>query len=69
MLSSIGPTQWLIILVIIILLFGAKKIPELAKGLGRGIKTFKSEMADEEKLEEKNQFKEHNALKDEEKKA
>ena len=35
------------------LLFGAKKIPELAKGLGRGIKTFKSEMSDEKKDEER----------------
>lgn len=59
-LSSIGPGQWLIILLIIVLLFGAKKIPELAKGLGKGIKTFKSEMSSDEadiketgKLEEK----------------
>ncbi|EAJ0347921.1 twin-arginine translocase TatA/TatE family subunit [Campylobacter lari] len=37
-------TQWLIILLIVVLLFGAKKIPELAKGLGKGIKTFKDEM-------------------------
>ena len=52
-LSSIGPGQWLIILLIIVLLFGAKKIPELAKGLGRGIKTFKSEMnSDESELKE-----------------
>lgn len=52
-LSSIGPGQWLIILLIIVLLFGAKKIPELAKGLGRGIKTFKSEMnSDENELKE-----------------
>ncbi|TQR56899.1 Sec-independent protein translocase subunit TatA/TatB [Campylobacter troglodytis] len=59
-LSSIGPGQWLIILLIIVLLFGAKKIPELAKGIGKGIKTFKSEMNSDEseikattKLEEK----------------
>ena len=39
---SIG--HWLIVLAIIVLLFGAKKIPELAKGLGKGIKTFKAEM-------------------------
>ena len=58
--SSIGPGQWLIILLIIVLLFGAKKIPELAKGIGKGIKTFKSEMSSDEadiketgKLEEK----------------
>jgi len=37
-------TELLIIFGIIVLLFGAKKIPELAKGLGKGIKNFKSEM-------------------------
>ena len=45
-------TQWLIILLIIVLLFGAKKIPELAKGLGKGIKSFKNEMSDEAKKED-----------------
>ena len=39
-----GGTELLIIFGIIVLLFGAKKIPELAKGLGKGIKNFKSEM-------------------------
>ncbi|WP_324171359.1 twin-arginine translocase TatA/TatE family subunit [Sulfurimonas sp.] len=39
-----GGTELLIIFGIIILLFGAKKIPDLAKGLGKGIKNFKSEM-------------------------
>ena len=34
-------SHWLIVLLIIVLLFGAKKIPELAKGLGSGIKNFK----------------------------
>ncbi|MCX2683851.1 twin-arginine translocase TatA/TatE family subunit [Campylobacter sp. MIT 21-1685] len=43
-------TQWLIILLIIVLLFGAKKIPELAKGLGKGIKTFKDEMNTDEQV-------------------
>ena len=45
-----GPSvqQMLIILVIIVLLFGAKKIPELAKGVGKGIKSFKKEMEDDE---------------------
>ena len=37
-------TELLIIFGIIVLLFGAKKIPELAKGIGKGIKNFKSEM-------------------------
>lgn len=42
-----GGTELLIILAIVVLLFGAKKIPDLAKGLGRGIKDFKAEMKDE----------------------
>ena len=36
---SIG--HWLVILAVVVLLFGAKKIPELAKGVGQGIKDFK----------------------------
>jgi sec-independent protein translocase protein TatA len=47
-------TELLIIFGIIVLLFGAKKIPDLAKGLGKGIKNFKSEMkeVDEEVAQE-----------------
>lgn len=40
-------TELLIIFGIIVLLFGAKKIPDLAKGLGKGIKNFKAEMNDD----------------------
>lgn len=40
--------ELLVILVIIVLLFGAKKIPDLAKGLGSGIKNFKKAMKDDE---------------------
>ena len=43
---SIG--HWLIVLIVVVLLFGAKKIPELAKGLGQGIKTFKKEMEEDD---------------------
>jgi len=39
-------TELLIIFGIIVLLFGAKKIPDLAKGIGKGIKNFKEEMKD-----------------------
>ena len=48
--------SWLIIAIAILLLFGGKKIPELMKGLGGGIKEFKkaSKEESEEKLEEKN---------------
>ena len=39
-----GGTELLLIFGIVVLLFGAKKIPELAKGFGKGIKNFKQEM-------------------------
>ena len=47
--------HWLVVLVVIVLLFGSKKIPELAKGVANGIKTFKKEIKDDEaeKIEEK----------------
>lgn len=41
-------SHWLIVLAIVVLLFGAKKIPELAKGFGQGIRNFKKEMKDDE---------------------
>ena len=44
-------TELLIIFGIIVLLFGAKKIPDLAKGLGKGIKNFKAEMKDTDEVE------------------
>ena len=44
-----GGQELIVILVIVILLFGAKKIPELAKGLGSGIKEFKKASNDVEK--------------------
>ncbi len=40
--------ELLVILAIVVLLFGAKKIPELAKGIGKGIKNFKAEMKNED---------------------
>ena len=44
MLRSIGPGELLVILLVALLLFGGKKIPELAKGLGQGIKNFKESL-------------------------
>ncbi len=40
-------SHWLIVFGIVILLFGAKKIPELAKGVGQGIRNFKKEMKED----------------------
>jgi sec-independent protein translocase protein TatA len=47
MLKSIGLPELLVILVVAVLLFGGKKLPELAKGLGEGIKNFKNAVKDE----------------------
>lgn len=40
-MPNLGPTELIIVLVIILVLFGARKLPDLAKGLGEGIKEFK----------------------------
>ena len=46
MLQSIGITEWLIIALIVILLFGGKKIPELFKGLAEAVREFKKASRD-----------------------
>lgn len=43
-LGVVGPWQIVIIALVILLLFGGKKIPELMKGLGKGVKSFKQGM-------------------------
>ncbi|MGF1669768.1 MAG: twin-arginine translocase TatA/TatE family subunit [Balneolaceae bacterium] len=56
-MGFLGGFEWIIIIIVIIFLFGGKKIPELARGLGRGIKEFREAKKDEDdKLpdEEKN---------------
>lgn len=50
---AIGPWQIAIVVVLVLLLFGGKKIPELMRGLGSGIKEFKDASKEDEKLEEK----------------
>jgi len=49
---AIGPMQIALVVAIVLLLFGGKKIPELMRGLGSGIKEFKDASKDEDKLEE-----------------
>lgn len=41
LLSMPGGWEWIIILVVVLLLFGGKKIPELMKGVGKGVRSFK----------------------------
>ena len=43
-LGSLGPTELLLILLIVIIIFGARKLPDLGKSLGDGIKNFKKSM-------------------------
>ena len=47
MFSQLGAPEILVILAIVVLLFGAKKLPELARGAGQGLRIFKSEMKGE----------------------
>ncbi|MTI88356.1 MAG: twin-arginine translocase TatA/TatE family subunit [Balneolaceae bacterium] len=46
MFSGIGTTEILIIAILVLVLFGAKRIPELARGLGQGIQEFKQASKD-----------------------
>jgi sec-independent protein translocase protein TatA len=41
-MGKFGATEWILIIVVVLLLFGGKKIPELMKGIGSGIKEFKN---------------------------
>lgn len=47
-LGFIGPWQVVLIVAIVLLLFGGKKIPELMKGLGKGMKEFKNATKEDE---------------------
>ena len=48
-LGIVGPWEVVIIALVILLLFGGKKIPELMRGLGKGVKSFKDGIKDVEK--------------------
>ena len=50
-LGMLGPWQIVLIVAVVVLLFGGRKIPELMRGLGSGIKVFKDATKDDEKLE------------------
>ncbi|MCQ4873823.1 MULTISPECIES: Sec-independent protein translocase subunit TatA/TatB [Odoribacteraceae] len=54
MIMGIGTPEFLFIVLIVLLLFGGKKIPELMKGLGKGVKSFKDGM--NETLNEKSEI-------------
>lgn len=45
MFGNLGTTEILLIALVVLLLFGAKRLPDIAKGIGRGIKDFKKEIS------------------------
>jgi sec-independent protein translocase protein TatA len=53
MFGSLGMGELLVILLIVIVIFGVNKIPQLGKGLGEGIKNFKSAIKDDDDTEKK----------------
>ncbi|MBE0662337.1 MAG: twin-arginine translocase TatA/TatE family subunit [Bacteroidales bacterium] len=57
-LGVLGPWQIVLILAIVLLLFGGKKIPELMKGLGKGIRNFKEGMNNPDEEEKETRTKE-----------
>jgi len=56
MLGNVGPTELIIILVIVLIIFGAGKLPDIGTAIGKGIRNFKKATKDEDKaaLEEGN---------------
>lgn len=53
MFQNIGTTEWIIIAVVIVLLFGGKKIPEFFKGIGEAVREFKKASKDTPEEEKK----------------
>lgn len=57
LLGMVGPWQIVILALVVILLFGGKKIPELMKGVGKGIKEFKNGINPDEDEDKKDEEK------------
>jgi sec-independent protein translocase protein TatA len=51
--GALGPTEIILIVLVVILLFGGRKIPELMKGIGQGMKEFKKASRGEEPSDDK----------------
>ena len=52
MFQNIGTTEWIIIAVVILLLFGGRRIPEFFKGIGEAVREFKKASKDTDEKEE-----------------
>jgi sec-independent protein translocase protein TatA len=51
--GTVGPQELLLVLLIVVIIFGAKKLPDLGKSLGEGIKNFKGSLSSKDKENEK----------------
>ena len=52
LLTPFAPWHWVVVILVVVLLFGGKKIPELMRGVGSGIKEFKDAVKEEDKKTE-----------------
>ena len=52
-MGQLGASELLIILLLLVLLFGAKRLPDAARGIGRSLRIFKSELKTDEKSDQK----------------
>lgn len=53
LVGFVGGYEWILIILVVVLLFGGRKIPELMKGLGKGMKEFKNATKDDESSSKK----------------
>ena len=65
LLGPVGPTELILIILIIVIIFGARKLPELGKSLGEGIKNFRKSITSGEKENESPQEKSEPPTKEE----
>ena len=65
LLGPVGPTELILIILIIVIIFGARKLPELGKSLGEGIKNFRKSITTKEKESEPPQDKSEPPTKEE----
>lgn len=56
-LFALGAPEIILIVLVVVLLFGGRKIPELMRGLGKGMKEFKNAQKEEELVEKKDESK------------
>ena len=61
LLGTIGPMEWVIIIGLALLIFGGRRLGEIGKGMGEGIKNFRSAMKAEEKAPEAEKESKHSA--------